>query len=107
MVRSYFSWSGPSPIISADSGRPPQFVPHLTLAGIDWATLRPGTRLQIGEVEAEITAWAQPCKKNAQWFTDEDFRRMEHDRHPGWSRAYAWVRTPGVVRTGDPVVVEP
>ncbi|MGV3758386.1 MAG: MOSC domain-containing protein, partial [Actinomycetota bacterium] len=80
---------------------------NLTLAGIDWTTLRPGTRLQIGEVEAEISAWAQPCKKNAGWFADRDFRRMEHDRHPGWSRAYAWVRTPGRVRTGDRVVVEP
>lgn len=80
---------------------------NLTLAGIDWATLRPGTRLQIGAVLAEVSAWTQPCTKNARWFADRDFRRIDHDRHPGWSRAYAWVRTPGVVRTGEPVVVEP
>lgn len=80
---------------------------NLTLAGIDWSTLRPGTRLQMGDVVAEVSAWAQPCQKNARWFADRDFRRMDHDRHPGWSRAYAWVRTPGRIRAGDPVVVEP
>lgn len=80
---------------------------NVTVTGIDWATIRPGTQLLLGEVLAEISAWATPCKKNAQWFDARDFRRMDHDRHPGWSRAYAWVREPGTIRQGDPVVVEP
>lgn len=80
---------------------------NITVSGIDWSTLRPGTQLLVGDVLAEISAWAEPCKKNAQWFADGDFRRMQHDRHPGWSRAYAWVREPGTIRTGDPVIVEP
>lgn len=80
---------------------------NLTLAGIDWASLRPGTQVLLGDVLAEVSAWATPCQKNAQWFASGDFRRMDHDRHPGWSRAYAWVREPGTVRAGDPVVVEP
>ena len=80
---------------------------NITVSGIDWATLRPGTQLLVGDVLAEISAWAEPCKKNAPWFSDGDFRRMQHARHPGWSRAYAWVREPGTLRTGDPVVVEP
>lgn len=80
---------------------------NVTLVGIDWAALRPGTRLRIGEVLAELSAWAEPCSKNAQWFVDGAFRRMQHERHPGWSRAYAWVREPGRIRAGDPVVVEP
>lgn len=80
---------------------------NVTIAGIDWASIRPGTQLRIGEVLAEISAWATPCKKNAAWFVDRDVDRMNHDRHPGWSRAYAWVRQPGTVRRGDVVVVEP
>ena len=56
---------------------------------------------------AEISAFATPCAKNAQWFSDRDFRRIDHNRHPGWSRAYAWVLEGGEVETGDAVVVEP
>jgi MOSC domain-containing protein YiiM/uncharacterized damage-inducible protein DinB len=80
---------------------------NITVSGIDWSTIRPGTQLLVGDVLAEISAWATPCQKNAQWFADRDFNRMHHERHPGWSRAYAWVREPGTVRQGDPVVVEP
>ena len=80
---------------------------NLTLSGIDWSTLRPGTQLLIGDVLAEVSAWATPCAKNAQWFVGGDFKRMDHEGHPGWSRAYAWVREPGTVRPGDPVIVEP
>jgi MOSC domain-containing protein YiiM len=80
---------------------------NITLAGIDWASLQPGTQLLIGDVLAEISAWSTPCTKNARWFADRDFHRMDHDRHPGWSRAYAWVREPGTVHHGDRVVVEP
>lgn len=80
---------------------------NITVSGIDWATIRPGTQLLVGDVVIEISAWAVPCKKNARWFLGGDFGRMSHDRHPGWSRAYAWVREPGTVRQGDAVVVEP
>ena len=80
---------------------------NVTVRGIDWSTIRPGTQLLVGDVLAEISAWAVPCTKNAPWFTDGDFNRMLHDRHPGWSRAYAWVREPGTIRQGDAVVVEP
>jgi MOSC domain-containing protein YiiM len=80
---------------------------NVTIAGIDWATVQPGTQLLIGDVLAEISAWSTPCAKNAAWFADRDFRRMDHDRHPGWSRAYAWVREPGTIRHGDRVIVEP
>ena len=80
---------------------------NITVTGIDWSTIRAGTQLLVGDVLAEISAWATPCKKNAQWFADRDFNRMSQELHPGWSRAYAWVREPGTVRQGDPVVVEP
>lgn len=80
---------------------------NITVTGIDWSTIRPGVQLLVGDVLAEISAYAVPCKKNAPWFSGGDFNRMSHDRHPGWSRAYAWVREPGTVRAGDPVIIEP
>ena len=80
---------------------------NLTLSGVDWSTIRPGVRLLVGDVSIEISAWATPCAKNAAWFADGDFNRMSHERHPGSSRAYAWVLEGGTVRVGDEVVVEP
>ena len=80
---------------------------NVTVAGIDWSTIRPGVRVRVGGVLAEISGYAVPCKKNAQWFLGGDFNRMQHERHPGTSRAYASVLEDGVVRTGDPAVVEP
>lgn len=77
---------------------------NLTLHGLDWADVRPGTRLRIGGMLCEISSWALPCKKNARWFTGGDFLLMHHDRGPV-SRAYATVLEPGVVRTGDTVVL--
>jgi MOSC domain-containing protein YiiM len=89
------------PIRPGDAGE------NITIAGIDWTTLRTGVQLLIGDVLAEVSAFATPCSKNAPWFTDRYFNRMDHGRHPGWSRVYAWVREPGTIRTGDPVIIEP
>ncbi len=79
---------------------------NLTVSGIDWTTLRPGVRMLIGEVTCELSAWAEPCRKNDQWFEGRS-DRIDHRKHPGWSRIYAWVLEPGTVETGDPAVVEP
>ena len=79
---------------------------NITVAGIDWATIRPGVRLLVGDALCEISAWATPCRKNDQWFTGRS-DRIDHDLNPGWSRAYAWVLEPGTVSAGDPVLVEP
>lgn len=80
---------------------------NVTIRGIDWTKIRTGVQIRIGEALAEVSAFATPCARNATWFKDRDFRRMDHDLHPGWSRAYAWVRQDGTVADGDPVVVEP
>ena len=80
---------------------------NITVQGVDWPSLRPGTVVQIGDVLAEISSFATPCAKNAAWFADREFRRMDQDLHPGWGRLYAWVRRPGEVRVGDEVVIEP
>jgi MOSC domain-containing protein YiiM len=80
---------------------------NLTVAGIDWQTIRPGVQLQAGDALLEISAFATPCVKNAQWFADRNFRRIDHHAYPGWSRAYAWVCRGGPVAPRDEVIVEP
>jgi MOSC domain-containing protein YiiM len=80
---------------------------NVTISGLDWSSLRPGVRLRIGGVLAEISAAATPCDKNARWFLDGDYDRMSQQEHPGWSRLYAWVLEPGEVADGDRVTVEP
>lgn len=80
---------------------------NVTVRGLDWAALTPGARLLVGSALLQVTSYAIPCSKNAQWFSDGDFRRMAQEVRPGQSRVYASVVTPGTVATGDPVVVAP
>jgi MOSC domain-containing protein YiiM len=79
---------------------------NLTLSGVDWPSLRPGTRLRIGTVLAEVSFPAMPCAKQTRWFSDGDFSRIAYERNPAWTRWYAWVREPGRVAAGDPVGVQ-
>jgi MOSC domain-containing protein YiiM len=80
---------------------------NLTLAGIPWADLQPGSRLSVGDaVQLEITSYTVPCQYNARWFVDGHFKRISQKLHPGWSRLYARVLAEGIVRVGDRVVVE-
>ncbi len=81
---------------------------NLTISGLDWASLTTGTRLLIGDgIEAELTWPASPCAKNAAWFIDRNYHRMDYGLHPGFSRWYARVLTAGSVTTGDAVAVVP
>ena len=84
---------------------------NVTIRGLDWNEVRPGTRLRIGEVVCEIWAYAVPCRQNAQWMDDGDFGRLHHEREGEFggaiSRVYATVTERGTVRTGDVVVLEP
>jgi MOSC domain-containing protein YiiM len=80
---------------------------NLTVAGLPWAALRPGSRLRVGDALAEVSFPATPCAKQAGWFTDRDFRRIDYQRNPHWVRWYAWVREPGSVQTGDAVTLQP
>jgi MOSC domain-containing protein YiiM len=78
---------------------------NVTVSGLPWRDVRAGVRLQLGEVLCEVSAFALPCRQNAQWFAGGDFEAMHHDRGP--SRVYATVLTPGRVVTGDPAILEP
>ena len=80
---------------------------NITIEGLDWASLRPGARLRIGTVLAELSFPATPCAKQTRWFSDGDFERIDHGRNPHLVRWYAWVREPGRVEENDPVVVRP
>lgn len=82
---------------------------NLTLSGLsqpDWANLTPGQRLKIGpDVTLEITKYTAPCSTIASFFVEGNSNRISQKTHPGWSRLYARVVTPGEVKTGDIVTV--
>lgn len=80
---------------------------NVSVRGIDWTALRPGTRVRLGTVVAEVSVPALPCAKNARWFVDGDFLRMHHERDRAVTRWYATVLAPGTVTPGDAVTVEP
>ncbi len=81
---------------------------NLTITGMEWSTIEPGMRIEVGDsVVAEITYPATPCAKNARWFKDRDYGRIDHDEHPGWSRWYASIIAAGTIATGDQVRMIP
>lgn len=70
---------------------------NLTIQGFLWALVGPGTLIRVGEVMAEVTAFARPCNSNARWFLDGDFNRINQTINPGSSRVYARVLAEGVI----------
>jgi MOSC domain-containing protein YiiM len=76
---------------------------NITLSGLDWATVVPGVRLRLGDVTAEVTAYAHPCTVIAGAFSDGVSTRISQKVHPGWSRVYARVVREGSLRVGDGV----
>lgn len=79
---------------------------NLTLAGLDWDAVVPGVRLRLGDtVEIEVTKYTEPCPAIAGSFAGGDISRMAQDKHPGWSRVYVRVLTPGSICVGDKVTL--
>ncbi len=79
---------------------------NLTLEGIDWSLLVPGTQLRIGEEALiEITRPTTPCKTIAGSFVDGHFNRIHHKKSPTETRHYARVLCEGIVREGDAVTL--
>ena len=78
---------------------------NVTIRGVDWSKLRAGSELSIGGVRARLTAPAVPCSQNKPWFSDGDFSRLSHEKHPGYSRWYASVLAGGTVTPGDTITV--
>ena len=79
---------------------------NLTIEGIAWEALRPGTVLEVGEVELEVTDFAAPCATIRGSFADANSNRINEQKWPGWSRLYARVLREGVVKPGDEVRVQ-
>jgi MOSC domain-containing protein YiiM len=77
---------------------------NLTVEGLSWEDVVPGAVLEIGQdLVLEVTRYTSPCLNIARAFQGGHFARVSQKRHPGWSRVYARVCTPGYVRSGDPV----
>ena len=75
---------------------------NVTVRGVDWTRVVPGSRWLIGkEVEIEVTHFTAPCKKNSRWFSDGDFSRISQQLYPGRSRVYARILMEGVISRGD------
>ncbi len=79
---------------------------NLTLAGVDWSVMVPGTRLLFdGGIELELTSYAEPCSTIRESFEGSEFRRIKQELHPGESRVYAKVVSVGTVAAGAGVRV--
>ncbi len=77
---------------------------NLTVEGLDWNAVTPGSRLLLGAaVLVEVTRYTSPCGNIVPFFKDGDYSRVSQKRHPGDSRVYARVLREGAIRAGDPV----
>jgi MOSC domain-containing protein YiiM len=86
--------------------RPGSTGENLTIAGLEWSALVPGSRLRLGSTAMlEITSHAKPCSKIAASFRDGAIACLDQRINPGRSRLYARVLTPGPVMVGDVVTV--
>lgn len=86
--------------------RPGSLGENLTVQGLDWRSLTPGTTLRIGqEVILQVTRYTSPCANIRLAFAGGDYARVSQKHHPGWSRVYASVLREGTVRQDDAVLV--
>ena len=77
---------------------------NVTVAGLEWSRVEPGTRLSLGdEAVVEMTSYTVPCKTIKASFADGDFKRISQKVRPGESRLYARVLRPGRVTVGDSI----
>jgi MOSC domain-containing protein YiiM len=79
---------------------------NLTVAGLEWPGLAPGARLALGEeAVVEVTSYTAPCKNIAASFKGGEFKRISQKVHPGHSRLYARVLSPGRLFVGQTVTL--
>lgn len=73
---------------------------NLTVSGVDWELVVPGSVWKAGESVLEITSYTAPCKTIRDSFSDKRYKRIAQKVNPGWSRIYARVLEEGRVRVG-------
>jgi MOSC domain-containing protein YiiM len=78
---------------------------NLTTSGLDWNSIVPGIRLQVGPVLLLVTRYTTPCYKIGGSFLNGEFSRISQKLYPGWSRVCARVLVGGTVRIGDAIEV--
>lgn len=76
---------------------------NVSVEGLAWGLVQPGTRLLLGEVEVEVTSFAAPCFKLREAFSDGEWLRVSERVRPGWSRVYVRVLKEGEIAVGDRV----
>lgn len=76
---------------------------NLTVSGLDWRSIVPGSELQIGTVRLRIPNYTSPCAKIGFSFLDDDSTRISQTRYPGCSRLNARIVSGGLITVGDPV----
>lgn len=74
---------------------------NLTVSGVDWGRVMPGTVWRAGEAVLEIASYTAPCKTIRDSFADKRYKRISQKVNPGWSRVYARVSEEGRVRVGN------
>ena len=78
---------------------------NLTVTGLDWDLVVPGSSLEVGEALLEIVSYTTPCRTIRDSFSGEKFSRISQKHFPGWSRVYARVLEEGTIRQGDPAIL--
>lgn len=87
------------PVVAGGTGE------NITVAGVDWARMRGGLVVTIGEVVLRTSGPAAPCHKIGDCFADRYWNRIDHVEQPGWARWYASVLSGGTVAPGDTVTI--
>lgn len=77
---------------------------NVTVSGLSWDLITPGTQFRIGPVVLEVTTYASPCKTIRESFADGHFTRISEKLFPGWSRVYTRVLATGEIHVGDEVI---
>ena len=78
---------------------------NLTISGLDWDVLQPGSQLNIGEALIEVTGPAPPCRTIQNSFVKGNFSRISEKKNSGWSRWYARVLIEAQVHPKDTVII--
>ena len=74
---------------------------NLTVEGLPWGEVVPGKRLEFeGGLVLEVASYAAPCGTIRGSFAGGSIGRVDQEDHPGASRVYARVLSPGTVREG-------